>query len=376
MKILLVADTLMPGGAEWFLLRKCRELQKRNHEVVLFVSRPDMVDRRLLNQFPEVKFSHLPTLLITLLVFFDKVLNKIFRRPFLFNSAAIWSLKRIIRAFRPDVIHSHLLVADCLTTRANMKMRIRHVITIHGDYIAHLKTGDEKYLNRISRILNQVTAIVVISEEQRDILYNKYPFITNKLFKIYNGFYLPKTVSTFGNSLFTFGMIARGIPEKGWEIAIEAFRRLKEPNARLILYGESKYLSALKARTNDRNICFRGFTDKPLEAIVEFDVGLFPSYYASESLPTTIIEYLSLNKPVITADVGECAVMITDSDAVAGKVVPLKDGKPDIELLSGYMKELMDDKQQLGAMSQTAARCKIKFDMGFSIDKYLFLYNS
>lgn len=36
-----------------------------------------------------------------------------------------------------------------------------------------------------------------------------------------------------------------------------------------------------------------------------FDVAILPSYFISESLPNSIIEYLAYDKPVISTNIGE-----------------------------------------------------------------------
>jgi len=51
------------------------------------------------------------------------------------------------------------------------------------------------------------------------------------------------------------------------------------------------------------------------------DVGILPSYYPSESLPNSIVEYLDNRLPVIATDVGEVRNMIIDGDSIAGQIL-------------------------------------------------------
>src|SRR6185437_13149544 len=87
--------------------------------------------------------------------------------------------------------------------------------------------------------------------------------------------------------------------------------QLNTEKAHLVLVGESTYLQTLKNNfAQHQTIHFIGESKNPLEWVNIFDVGLLPSTYASESLPTVVIEYLCCNKPVIASDAGEIVNMI------------------------------------------------------------------
>src|SRR5690606_41466267 len=104
-------------------------------------------------------------------------------------------------------------------------------------------------------------------DEQKHILGNFMPSTQSKMHKIYNGYALPdKTFPETERNFFTFGMIARGIPAKGWEPAIQAFLKSKDEHIRLTSYGESACLHALRKKYTDQRIVFAGFCDSPLDA--------------------------------------------------------------------------------------------------------------
>ena len=134
-------------------------------------------------------------------------------------------------------------------------------------------------------------------------------------------------------------------------------------------------MAKLKKENSDSRISFMGFANSPLDAVQQFDVGLFPSYYSSESLPTTIIEYLAMHKPTITTDVGECKEMISFGNDLAGIVVELKDGMPDEEEFYKAMIKIKSDRDLYQKMSEVAQNCKSKFDMDQCILNYLRVYN-
>ena len=78
MRIFIITETLLAGGAEWFALRLCEALRQQNHEVHLFIIRPDLVDKRLTFHFDKIKTYKLPEWQIKAAVFTDRVLKKLF----------------------------------------------------------------------------------------------------------------------------------------------------------------------------------------------------------------------------------------------------------------------------------------------------------
>jgi glycosyltransferase involved in cell wall biosynthesis len=141
------------------------------------------------------------------------------------------------------------------------------------------------------------------------------------------------------------------------------------------LVGQSDYLDSLQQKYREHtNIHFVGHSDKPLDWINIFDVGLLPSTYASESLPTAVIEYLCCNKPVIASDAGEIRNMLQKDGQEAGIIIPIKNNDIENVLLVNAMQQYMDDKALYARHSANAAVCFKQFDMDECADKYLDLY--
>ncbi|MBS1588537.1 MAG: glycosyltransferase family 4 protein [Bacteroidetes bacterium] len=378
MRILMITETLMTGGAEWFVLRLSDAFIGAGHEVQLFILRPDLIDERMTSQFKAVPIFHAPVKLIKNAVRADRVLQKLFGFQPAVESINKHYLSNVMETFKPDVLHSHLLPADFTTIHANQAFSKRHIITIHGDHIQYIKKGNSKKIEISRRVLQTVDGIVLISDEQKRILSEALPTIASKCKKIYNGYPLPENkepLHKHGN--FTFGMIARGIPEKGWEQAIQAFTRIKNQEARLLFFGESDYLNDLKSKQTDSRITFAGFTNNPLQAINQIDVGLLPTYYPSESLPTTVIEYLALQKPVIATRAGEIAQMMEDeSGHIAGVIISEHTPETITEPLFQAMKHLMEETELYHKCSEYAVQAALKFSMEMCLSKYLSIYQS
>lgn len=238
-----------------------------------------------------------------------------------------------------------------------------------------LKKSHQRRISIIEKLIPTLDHIVVISDEQIATLEDRFHGSAGKLKKIYNGYPLPESLPVRSErEYFTVGMIARGIPEKGWKQAIEAFSQLPDQHLRLHLYGESAYLNQLKTEITDKRIVFAGFTDHPLEVIANIDVGLLPTYYSSESLPTTVIEYLAMNKPVIATNVGEIAQMLQTRSGAAGILIEERDPEKMVKPLHEAMSRLATNEGCYRQASDCCAEAFEKFSMQQCVDAYLSLY--
>jgi glycosyltransferase involved in cell wall biosynthesis len=176
-----------------------------------------------------------------------------------------------------------------------------------------------------------------------------------------------------------FGMVARGIPEKGWEEAILAFKRAeKEISAPiyLILVGDSEHLQHLKKQYGSATIHFTGYTDQPQHWVNAFDAGLLPTYFPGESLPNTIIEYLAAGKPVIATEIGGIAEMIQvpGTGQTAGHLIPLEHGKASVEALAKALVGYARTPQLLRDHGRLAGLAFRKFDLNVCITSYELLF--
>lgn len=375
MKIFIISETLMAGGAEWFALRLSDALAKEGHELSFFVLRPDMVDTRLSSKFAHLNFYTLPRWQIALAAFLDRGIKLAGAHNFLVERMNSRMVKRHILQNKPDVIHSHLIKSDTVGVRANKDSKTRHIATVHGDYIKAVKGNDTVNTEAISKLIPVLDKIIIISDEQERVLTTRFPEVAAKLKKIYNGYPLDENnrPSPSQKDSFNFGLIARGIPEKGWEPAIQAFIQLPDAHLRLYLYCEGDYINSLKEKYTDPRIIYAGFTDNPLSAISNLDVGLLPSYYPSESLPTTIIEYLAMEKPVIATNVGEINKMILpDNDMPpAGIIINTIDPAKMVQPLKEAMASMVADKANYERMKASCKPSFGKFSMKGCVDAYV-----
>lgn len=395
LNIVLVTETLVTGGAETFVLRLAKALHNRGARVALYVLRTDKFDPLLVQSIaPGVPLAlgRLPYLKLIL------KLDGLFFRLGLGASLLRWLQARRLRAYltsvRPDVVHAHLFTSDLVTARAAAPLSIPWVTTMHGDYEAFEQQGHYRaaripdFGRALSEVERSVGHMVCITDPQVAQLGRLLPRLASKggISKIYNGYAVadaatdgdaPVAIAHIPPDAFVIGMVARGIRDKGWDVLIAAFNALDLPDAWLVLVGDGDYLQQIRPTIQNPHIVFCGNVVDPLRYISRFDVACLPSQFPAESLPTVVIEYLYLGKPVIATAVGEIPRMLdAEGDASAGLLIDLGETHAMAEQMKVALMRLYKNKDERARMSHNATNAVQKFDMDACVDAYLDVYQS
>lgn len=384
MNILICTETLTAGGAEIFLMNWASEANKNGIKTFIYCF------HKRLNQNPSIQ-KHLHHTKVFYpydsekkdlrIARIDQVLKKL-NVPFSFRERKIKKdVYKLSLKHKINVLHSHLLPCDLLVAQSKLSEKTKHFTTIHGDYLRHYFTPRDQrkikhFDQKLDTIKKSLSGIVCISDQQLDFFKNKLQWSLPAV-KIYNGFQFEKPPTQQESEKFIVGMVSRGIKEKGWKEACDAFIHANIPNSELQLIGESDYLSRLKMEyTSYKNIRFLGYHPNPLEKISHFDLGLLPSYYGSESLPTVVIEYLKCGVPVIASNIGEVQNMLTLQHQEAGIIIESDRNPIEINKLSEAIVFLFQNQEERKKRAQTALECSKKFNIEKCLKDYLHFYKS
>ncbi len=391
MNILLASEVIHPGGAETFILRLAQALHQQGHNVQVFVFYEELLNRELCKIFaPDVTVTAATIPNSKVLGKMDGLMFRL-KQDHSFRRRHIKaSLKKLIAQHKTDVIHSHLLKVDelCLETVGDT---IPVVNTIHGDYLQFFnKTKNNiaipllNYVQKAKSNLSKLAKVTCISDKQLDFFKEHFPTETKgKLNKIYNGYRgniteQPEALREqlgISKDAFVFGMVSRGIAEKGWQIAIDAFLKLNNKDTHLVLVGSSDYLSSLKEQySQHKNIHFTGHANNPINWINIFDAGLLPSTYPSESLPTVIIEYLYCDVPTISSDAGEITNMTGQSSTPSGIIVPIENDKVSVDKTYEAMNTFITNRERYEQYKTNTKACYQQFDMDKCVEAYTAVY--
>ncbi|RZJ85721.1 MAG: glycosyltransferase, partial [Hymenobacter sp.] len=101
------------------------------------------------------------------------------------------------------------------------------------------------------------------------------------------------------------------------------------------------------------------------EVVRLFDVGLLPSYFASESLPNCIAEYLFCGAPVVATRIGEIPQMLAvPGQGLAGVLLEQNgQGLTDPAALTAALRTYLTQPAVLAAHRALARQCFDKFRM-------------
>ncbi len=245
-------------------------------------------------------------------------------------------LRKMIREFKPDIVHTHAAKAGALGRLAALHENVPVIIhTFHGhvfhSYFSKFKTKIflliERYLGKRS------SAIIAISERQKKDLGYKYSICKpSKINMIPLGFDLRKFTEKVNEKRKTFrlkymleddeiaiGIIGRLVPVKNHPLFLASIAQVlkktdKKVRAFIIGDGESRELLYTEAEAN--NLDYTYFPKNPRKATVTFcswikdidiaisglDIVAMTSY--NEGTPVSLIEAQAGNKAVISTNVG------------------------------------------------------------------------
>jgi glycosyltransferase involved in cell wall biosynthesis len=389
-RIVVSVETLLSGGAESFAIRLANSLCSQ-FDVYLVVIQGRLIDVSVANK---LKVGvHLVKVIFSfewLIQKFDSIFLRLGVDISIRNFLTRDFLRRFLSSNQIEIIHSNQFKVDYIFSLANTSLGLPQVITVHGDYLNFSERnrkgelGILQFDKKAKQVLNAVDKIVFISDHQREFLRSTLgpQAIDSKIVKIYNGVEIEPVGSVspsrveFAKKDFVFGMVARGIKEKGWEEAIKSFIKLHVPGLQLVLVGKSAYLDELKKKYPHEDIHFVGYSENPGEWIELFDVGLLPSTFASESLPTSVIEYIVMGKPAIASDKGEIRNMLQMGVDRCGIVLEVKNDRVDESELAEAMKLLWGDKKLYQVMARNTRKFATYFDMKNCLNAYVGVYDS
>lgn len=375
MNILISMSNLYMGGAQTFVVNLSEALSKR-HRVYIYCVLPDQVESSLKNRLPaSVRLIFFPTWLDNLTANIDHFLVKKNIRLWINDLCKKIHYLFYLKLYNVRIINSHLFHSDKFITEKTGS-RIPVIITDHGDYNYVIEQGFAD-ITVVRKIFDVVNHVVYISENNKNRIKELTGRDDGKFTLINNGIprrFISQTekdkISSGLNIKpgdFIFGMVARGIPEKGWEIAISAFLNLntKDITLHLILVGDSDYLKELHERYIDhKNIHFLGQVSDPLSIMSIIHVGLLPSYFQGESMPMAVIEFLSCDVPVIATDTGSLGSMLEINIKPAGQLLkPDDDNKPCVDTLSSLMNNYIMNQSLYTEHKNNCRFCFSRFDI-------------
>lgn len=323
MKIVHVIARLNVGGAALHVLQLAREQTRRGHDV-LVVAGTLAAGEESMEYIADdlgVQVYKLPALQRELSVEAD--------------SSATRELREIIRARRPDVLHTHTAKAGATgriaATLAGSARPKAVVHTYHGHVLSgYFSRRWEHLFRRIESVLALTTGtLIAVSDEVRDDLVGFGVAGPERFVVVPYGFDLPAWSDAddaartrirkelgLGADTFAIGWAGRLTAIKRPLDLVRTLRAVVDSgvDAQLVLVGDGELRGDVEALARELGVAgrtrFAGFQQRIREWYAAVDASLLTS--ANEGTPVVAIESLAAGRPVVATRAGGTGTVVQD----------------------------------------------------------------
>lgn len=361
LKVVQVIPALVFGGAETSLLDVCSSFKsdKISTTVLSFWAGDDLVE----------EFKKISVRLICL--------NCRSR----YDKSILIKLVKVLKEINPDVIHSHLPVADIYCRLANFSLRKPLVTTRHS---VLYKANIMHRLDRLSAPLS--TVFLANSEHTRRYLID-YAYVSQKQIKLIplgikpDNFLHPRysaaeirTRHDIPASAFVIGHVGSFKVQKGHTYLLKAMAIFLKiiPSGILLLVGDgdlrADIMNEAKSLGIIDNVRFVGTQAEVSSYMQAADICVFPSI--SESFGISILEAMACLRTVVAFDTDAIGELIVHDET--GFLVPTGD----IEGLCAMMIKLYKFPRIKNNLARAALeRVRNEFDISLTAQRLLALYS-
>ncbi len=360
MNILLSVNNMGLGGVSTYVAHLANGLSA-NHRVVLFDHYPYYSDYQAVSfLYDKVILENMSRnpLKDKLLWKGSAFLKRVHGHPGFWESRKNRYLLKVLKRNKIDVIISFDKFSDLSVVNV-VEDQYPVILSVHGSYdISEYTRPSPEEIIKYEKVFRTVKGIVYKADCNIKILDEYADTSQIRVVKrIFHGFtsagptadsLVIRSRLGISRESFVFGMIGRGVPEKGWKEALDAFIKARshyEGLSDFVVLGESEYLLALREEySRESSIHFTGFVQNNIDWIQMLDVGVMPSYAPTENFTFSVVEYLFCGKPAIATEHGEIPTAMDDHGEKAGILVPLLQKRPDVEALSQAMLSYLRDR--------------------------------
>ncbi len=264
-------------------------------------------------------------------------------------------LRRIVKNYRPQVVHTHLSKAGTLARATARREGVPTVVhTFHGHVLeGYFATpANTLFVGAERHLAKRTDALVAVSGAIRDELLRLGIGDAGTWRVIPLGFDLGPVAAGMWDrdrarrSLglpsggATVGIVGRLVPIKNHVLFLEAARRVlgRRPEATFVIAGDGELRSALEeeaSRLLGDRVRFTGWVRSLPELYAALDVVALASL--GEGTPVALIEAASAGLPVVATDVGGVADVVVDGET--GFLVP----SGDAAALADRIGDLLED---------------------------------
>ena len=299
---------------------------------------------------------------------------------------AFVKLVRLIRKYKPDIVHTHTSKAGIIGRFAAFVAGVRTIVhTPHGHvFYGYYSRPVVMFFVLFERLAAHVTTVVTVLTERGKLdhlamkigtsaQYTVIPSgVDTRRFESGNGVRIRREMNWEDATIV--GWAGRLVPVKDCATFIGAAARIAEayPDARFCVAGNGELRAELESLASslrlDGRIAFLGNRSDIQDIMASFDVFVLSSL--NEGFGRVIVEAMSAGACVVATDVGGVADIITDGES--GLLVP----KSSPQALADAVGRVLDDEGLRELLKSGATVESRRFDVTETYIKYRSLYDS
>jgi len=252
------------------------------------------------------------------------------------DKKAYQKIKKIIKEFQPDIVHTHASKAGTLGRLAAAKCKVPVIVhTFHG-HVFHSYFGKTKtlfYKNIERHLAKKSTKIIAISDIQKKELWQDHKICkADKLTVVPLGFDLSRFQENLAEKRISFrkkyqlqddeiaiGIIGRLVPIKNHQLFINAINEIKKATSKKIrafIIGDGEEKEQLIELLKRIDLDYVEWSKNSTPATITLTSWIKDIDWANagldiialtslnEGTPVSLIEAQAANKPIVTTNVG------------------------------------------------------------------------
>jgi glycosyltransferase involved in cell wall biosynthesis len=284
------------------------------------------------------------------------------------DKTAYSEVKKIIKDFKPEIVHTHASKAGAIGRLAAYNLKIPVIVhTYHGHVFNAYFNGFVSSVYKIveRNLAKKTDAIIALSQRQKYDLVKKYKVCKEaQTHIITNGFNL----SNFQNGVeekrkkfrehyqldeneFAIGIIGRMVPVKNHEMFVNVIERVSQifdGKIRYFIVGDGETLKKTQNQLIEKNISFTENNDKATVHFTSWQKDITETMFGldivaltslNEGTPVCLIEAQAANCPIVSTDVGGIRDIVIDGETA------LLSPSNDVEAMSNNIVNLITNKE-------------------------------
>jgi len=308
-------------------------------------------------------------------------------------------LKKIIRRFRPDVVHTHAAKPGAIGRMAASSLKVPVIVhTYHGhvfhSYFSKWKT--QLFINAERFLARRSDAIIAISEQQKRELVHEFKIAEENKFRVIPlGFELRKFCEDQENKRKKFrdefnlrydeiaiGIIGRLVPVKNHDLFLTGINHVashSKKKIRAFIIGDGETRKPLEKRARELGLSLgNGSAENGLLTftswrsdidVINAGLDIVTLTSLNEGTPVSLIEAQAANKPVVSTRVGGI------SDIVKERETALLSDVNDADAFNENLLRVVEDDQLRDCLGKKGSEhVKQKFGVERLADEMSTLY--